>query len=42
MTVGNTALQLTQNCPNHPEIRITGVRITEGPLYIAMKNDNYY
>ena len=33
MTVGNTALQLAQNCPDHQEIRITGVRITEGPLY---------
>jgi len=42
MTVGNTALQLAQNCQDHPEIQITGFRITEGLLYIAMRNDNYY
>jgi hypothetical protein len=41
MTVGNTSLQLAQKCPDHPEIQITGVRITERPLYIAMQNDNY-
>ena len=41
MAVGNTSLQLAQHFPDHPEIRITGVRIAEGPLYIAVQNDEY-
>jgi hypothetical protein len=42
MTVGITSLHLAQYFPNHPEIRITSVRIAEGPLYIVVQNDNYY
>jgi hypothetical protein len=33
ISVGNTGLYLAHNCPDHTEIRITGVRITDGPLY---------
>lgn len=33
--MGNTTLYLDENCPDHPDIRINGVRITEGPLFVA-------
>ena len=32
--MGYTGQQLAQKCPEHPRIRITGLRFTEGPLYI--------
>lgn len=34
ISVGNTGLLLAQNCVDHPGIAYTGVRITEGPLYL--------
>ena len=35
--MGNTVLHLAQNCLERAEIRTTGVRITEGPLYILTR-----
>jgi hypothetical protein len=32
ISVENTGLYVAHNCPDHQEIRITGVRITEGSL----------
>jgi hypothetical protein len=32
--MGNTGLWLAQHCPDYWGSQITGVRITEGPLYI--------
>jgi hypothetical protein len=34
MSVGTAALQLTDTCPNHPGIRVTGLRITDRPQYL--------
>jgi hypothetical protein len=33
--MGTSGLQLAHNCPENPGIRVTGFRITEGPLYVA-------
>ena len=39
MSMGNTGLNFVLNFPYHPGFRVSGLRITEGPLYKGYQFD---